>query len=76
MTINLAFDLWGIPVPKKGEHKQPDLCDLCGVPIEIEDKYYAGLTHLTKKTKIWAFTCLSYRCTQWLIAKKLFEKKK
>ena len=49
----------------KAKHKHPDLCDLCGAPIKIEDKYYAGVTQSTSKTKIWAFTCLNYNCTQY-----------
>jgi hypothetical protein len=67
--------IWGMKTPK-AKHKHPDLCDLCGAPIKIEDKYYAGFTHSTSKKKVWAFTCLNYNCTRWLIAKKLFEKDK
>lgn len=68
---------WGMKTKTpKEEHKHPDLCDLCGVPIKVENKYYTGLTHLTEKKKIWAFTCLNFNCIQWLIIKKLVEKDK
>jgi len=69
------FQLWGVKTPK-AEHKHPNLCDLCGAPIKVDDKYYVGLTHIFKKKRIWAFTCLHHNCIQWLVVKKLFTKDK
>ncbi len=74
--IQNFLTMWGIKPKTKVEYKHPNLCDLCGDPIKVEDKYYTGLTHLTTESKIWAFTCLNFNCAQWLVIKKLFEKDK
>jgi hypothetical protein len=70
-----TFNLWGIEKPSKAKHNHPGICDLCGAPIDVEDTYYLGLTHIGKKP-IMAFTCISFKCTQWLKVKELFIKDK
>ena len=64
--------MWWTQAAKRSDpsEKQPDICDLCGAGISEDDHYFVGFTHYSEKLQIWAFTCSSHKCTDWLLSKE------